>query len=71
MMSEDKATQESVSLYDADRAIVQKAMEKAHTVSFSRGLQFLIRDWQNLSDILSRFGAQPQPDSPAPQKGRK
>ena len=55
-MSEEKATQESVSLYPDDRAIVQRAMEKAHTDSFSRGLQFLIRDWKNLSDLLGKIG---------------
>jgi hypothetical protein len=55
-MSEERATQQSVTLYPADRAIVEKAMNAVRTANFSAGLQFIIRDWAALKAELE--GAQ-------------
>ena len=47
-MEQDRATQESISLYPKDRAIIYDVVER-QSRSFSGAVQFIIREYKRLT----------------------
>ena len=55
-MSEEKSIHQSITLYPADKAIVERAIQRHMRRNFSDAVQFIIRDWAALKAELE--GAQ-------------
>ena len=58
-MSKQKSIHQSITLYPADKAIVERAIQRHMRRNFSDAVQFIIRDWAALKAELE--GAQPMP----------